>query len=263
MKRTLLDYSQVIAASLGSDEFNSISDTPESMQIAEIVKTSYFNLISRVGLPDQTKPFQLDASTSSIEPTLMFIPDGIKSMEWIKYRNDLTTSNPYEYVTVLPLRQFADYVNGYNTADSNVDTLILTIDGEDFRFNYKDDTQPLYCTVVKNYYVIFDAFDNSLDSTLQADKTMAYGLSSPTWEMTDSFIPTLDDQQVALLLNEAKSLAYFELKQMPHTKAEQEARRQWSVLQKDKSVDNKPSYFDQLPDFGRRGPMQRRPFFRW
>lgn len=263
MKRTVLDYSQTIASALGSDEFNSISDSTESMQIAEILKTSFFNLISRADLPDQTKPFQLDASISLTEPNLMTIPDGVKSMKWLKYLNELTTSNQYEYVTILPLQQFADYVNGYDTTQSNVDTLLLNVEGENFRFNYKVDIQPRYCTVIKNFYVVFDSLDSSLDNTLQTSKTMAFGLSSPVWLMEDSFIPELDDQQVALLLNEAKSLAFFELKQMPHTKAEQEARRQWSKLQKDKSVDNKPSDFDQLPNFGKKISGYRGPFFRW
>lgn len=263
MKRTLLDYTTTVLSALGSDEVNSISDTTESLQVAEIVKTCFFNIITRANLPEQTKPFQLDPSLSITEPNLMFIPDGVKTMKWLKYLNSTTTSNQYEYVTILPMQQFADYVNGYDTTDSDVDTLSLDVDGESFLFNYKDDIQPRYCTVINNYYVIFDSYDNTVDSTLQASKTMAYGLTSPVWRMEDTFIPDLDDQQVALLLNEAKSLAYFELKQMPHTKAEQEARRQWSSLQRDKSVDNKPTAFDQLPDFGRRSPNTRGPYFKW
>jgi len=81
--------------------------------------------------------------------------------------------------------------------------------------------------------------------------------------MGDTFIPELDDQQFPLLLNEAKSLAFFELKQTPHTKAEQEARRQWTSLQRDKSVDDKPSSFDALPNFGRRPNSSRGPVFIW
>lgn len=263
MKRTLLDYTQNILSALGSDEVNSLSDTTESLQVAEILKTTFFNMMTRANLPTQKKPFQLDASLDSTSPNLMFIPDGIKTMEWLKYFDADTDANMYKYVTILPLQQFTDYVSGYNTADANVATLTLTVNSENFLFNYKDDTQPRYCTVISNYYVVFDSYDATLDDTLQASKTMSYGQASPIWSMTDTFIPDLDDQQVALLLNEAKSLAFFELKQMPHTKAEQEAKRQWSSLQRDKSVDNKPSYFDQLANFGRRTYNTRSPYFRW
>lgn len=258
---TLLDYTQNILSALSSDEVNSIGDTTESLQVAEIVKTSFFNIIARAELPDQKKLFQLDASLNGLEPNLMFAPEGIKTIETIKYFE--TSSTMYQYVTILPLQQFSDYVNGYLTSDVNVDTLNFTTNSETFLFNYKNNAQPRYCTVVSNYYVIFDSFDNTVDSTLQSSKTMCHGLSTPIFRMEDNFIPELDEQQVPLLLNEAKSLAFLELKQLTHAKAEQEAKRQWNTLQKDKSIDNKPGYFDQLPNFGRVSTYRRGPDIRW
>ena len=263
MKLTVLQYTQNILSGLSSDEVNSISDTVESLQVAEIVKTSFFNIIARAGLPEQKKMFQLDASDSAIQPTLMFIPEGIRSMEWMKYFDADTPANMYKYVTILPIQQYSDYVNGYNVSDANVDTLNLTVNSETFLFNYKNDVTPRYCAVLSNFYVIFDSFNNKLDSTLQSSKTQCYGRTSPVWLMEDSFIPEMEEL-VPLLLNEAKSLAYFELKQTPHVKAEQEAKRQWSSLQKDKSIDNKPSSFDQLPNYGRMAAYRNKgPFFRW
>jgi len=72
--------------------------------------------------------------------------------------------------------------------------------------------------------------------------------------MTDNFITDMEDYKFPLLVNEAKSLAFFELKQSVHPKAEQEAKRQWSNVSKTKSLTDKPTYFEQLPNFGRR-PM--------
>lgn len=261
MKRTVLDYTQNILSALGADEVNSISDTTESLQVVDCLETSFYNLASRANLPEQKKPFQLDASLTILEPILMFIPSGIKSIEWLKYFDNVDSM--YKYVTILPLQQFVDYVNGYNTTDPNVETLNFTVNSEVFKFNYKNNVTPRYCTVISNYYVIFDSYDATVDDTLQSSKTMSYGLFSPVFLKEDSFVPDLDDHQVALLLNEAKSLAFFELKQMPHTKAEQEIKRQMTSLQRDKSVDNKPSYFDQLPDFGRKAANQRNTWFRW
>lgn len=261
MKLTNLQYVQNILSALSSDEVNSVGDTTESAQILEILRTTYFNIIARAELPEQKKPFQLDPSLSVLEPTLMYLPATVKSMEWLKYFD--TTDAMYKYVTIVPLQQFADNVNNYDPTAAEVGTLTLSIGAEDFTFYYKDDRQPNLCTVVKDYYVIFDSFDNTLDTTLQASKTMAFGLTTPAFLMTDSFVPDLDESQVPLLLNEAKSLAFFELKQVLHSKAEQEAKRQWNTLQKNKSVDNKPSYFDQLPDFGRRPRWNRGPNIKW
>lgn len=354
MKLTLLQLTQNILSSLDSDEVNSISDSPESLQVATCIQTTYFNLVSRAGLPDQVQLFQLTSSGDVTKPVLMFKPANVDKVDWLKYldtnpndsgqidqfgafshgvNTDLTThvfsttsvtSNTigtgsksfvvtaglaavagesvlitsglnqmignitsyvgttmivnvlqtvgsgtftswlitgpsigfttpnYKYVTLLPVQQFLDMVNEFNFNDGNVSQFVFTEGANSFNFYYRNDRQPQYATVVENQYFIFDSFDNTQDSTLQANKVLCSGQTIPVFTMADSFIPDLDDYQFPLLLSEAKSLAFFELKQMPHTKAEQENKRQWSQVQKNKSIDNKPSYFDQIPDFGRR-----------
>ncbi len=52
-----------------------------------------------------------------------------------------------------------------------------------------------------------------MDTTLQTSKTLCYGQIIPTFTLEDSFIPDLDDTQFPLLLNEAKAIAFVELKQ--------------------------------------------------
>ncbi len=69
-------------------------------------------------------------------------------------------------------------------------------------------------------------------------------------------MPELLPQQFQLLINEAKSLAWAELKQVPHQKAELSARRNWRHLQRTrKSVPdgtfNSKVNFDRLPNFAR------------
>lgn len=251
MKRTLLDLTQSILSSLDSDEVNSISDTTEAQQIAEIIRNTYFNIQGRTNLPKHDEIFQLTASGDVNQPVLMFKPDNIGKMEWLKYFDATATKNVYNYVTILPNEQFIDMVDSFNTEETDVESFSFSLDGTTFPFYYKTNKQPQYCTVIQNYYVIFDGHDITLDATLQSTKTMGYGEKIPVFTMTDNFIPDLDDKQFALLLNEAKSLAYFELKQTAHPKAEQEAKRQWSSVQRDKSLVDKPSYFDQLPNFGR------------
>ena len=247
---------QSILSSLGSDEVNSISDTTESLQVAEIVKQTFFNILSRSKLDVQEELFQLTDSTDITKPVLMFRPDNVAKLEWIKYYDNSSPpdSVQYKYVTILPVRQFVDMVNSFNPVQTDTDTFNLVVEGKTYTFNYKNNKQPQFCTVIENYTIVFDGFDSGIESTLQASKTMCWGEVLPTWSMTDTFIPDLDDQQFPLLFNEAKSLAFLELKQMSHPKAEQESKRQWGTLQKDKSLTDKPTYFDQLPNFGRAGP---------
>jgi hypothetical protein len=77
--------------------------------------------------------------------------------------------------------------------------------------------------------------------------------SIPFWQATDLFVPNINEQHFPLMLNDAKSLAFTEIKQMPHQKAEDEVARQLVSLQKWKAIAGKPTYFEELPSFGRRG----------
>lgn len=285
MKQTLLDITQDILSSLSSDEVNSISDTTESLQVANIVKQKYFDIINRVPLPQHEKLIQLEASTDETLPVLMYVPDGVTNITWLKYFNNSVTQDDshgvhdinvdiiptegttpapagYEYVTILPVRQFLDMTNGFNPNETWVDSFNFADGTKNFTFYYRNDRQPTFCTIINDYYVIFDSYDALVDDTLQSNKTMAWGRSAPSFEMSDTFIPELGDEQFPLLLNEAKALAFIELKQMPHPKAEQEIKRGWSSVQRDKSVANKPSYFDQLPDFGRMSRIGGTSFFK-
>ena len=142
--------------------------------------------------------------------------------------------------------------SSFNPTDTNVNSFNFRVNEENFIFYYKNDHQPQYCTVLENFYIVFDSFDSTQDTSLQASKTQGYGQLLPFFLMEDNFIPELDDKQFRLLVNEAKSLAFLELKQMPHQKAEQESKRQWINVEKTKSLTNKPSYLNQLPNFGRR-----------
>jgi len=281
MKLTVLQMTQNILSALDSDEVNSIGDTSESLQVATILQTTFFNMVSRAGLPDQMQLFQLTPSNDGTKPVLMFKPANVDKIDWLKYldtnpndsqqvdqfgsfSHDLNldivqgsivppvASPVYKYVTLLPVQQFLDMVNDFNLNDSDVSSFNFVEGANNFNFYYRNDRQPQYATVIENFYFIFDSFDNTQDTTLQGSKTLCSGQTIPVFTMQDNFIPDLDDYQFPLLLSEAKSLAFFELKQMVHQKAEMENKRQWSQVQKNKSIDNKPSHFDQLPDFGRR-----------
>ncbi len=283
MQLNLLQYVQSILSSMDSDEVNSISDTPESLQVAEILRTVYFNIITRTHLPEHSQLIQLEPSLNPASPVLMYIPDGVSKIQWVKYfNNDITNSSStsgfqhglntdipstststvipppgYQDVVVLPVTDFLNIVTNFNPSESDVASFTFSDNSNlfpgNFTIYYKTDRQPQYCTVISDYYMLFDAFDNTVDSTLQASKCMLYGQIIPKWQSVDTFIPLIDEAQVPLLLNEAKSLAFYELKQTLHQKAEQESKRQWSSVQKDKARSDKPSFFDQLPNFGRWG----------
>lgn len=284
MKRNLLDLTQNILSALNSDEVNSISDTTESRQVAEIIRTTYYNLLVRAELASHRKLFQLTSSGDPTSPVLMYKPEeSVVKLEWIKYYDSSTTdttdsfdfihdlnvdledndsggdlATSFKYVKILPIREFLDMTDMFNATESNVDTFEFTAQltssqvADTFSFNYRTDKQPQYCCILQNYYFIFDSYDSTQDDTLQTIKTRCLGIITPSFTLADDFIPDLDDWAFPLLLNEAKSLAFYELKSSSHPQAEREIHRQWTSLQKNRDIIERPSYFNNLPNFGRR-----------
>lgn len=250
MKYTLLELTQNILSRLDSDEVDSISDTVEATQVARIVRNTYFNILTRSNLPEHKKLVQLTSSGSLVQPVLMIRPDNVQKIDWIKYNTRLATdtTDRFEYVTILPLAQFLEMMDRLSTADTNVGTMVLN----GITFTFTNNIKPTFCTIVDDLYFVFDSYDSGVDSTLQTSKTKAFALTVPTFALVDTTIPDLDDVQFPLLLSEATSVAFVDLKQMPNQKAEQESRRNWISLQRTKALKKVPSAFDELPNYGRR-----------
>jgi hypothetical protein len=180
----------------------------------------------------------------------MIRPDNVQRIDWIKYnvRTSTDTTDRYAYVTILPLAQFLEQIDDLNTTETNIGSFTQN----SITFYYRNDVAPCYCTIVDDVYIIFDAYDSAVESTLQTGKTKCFANTIPTFSLVDTAIPDLDDQQFPLLLNEATSVAFVDLKQMPNEKAEQESRRQWRTLERTKALTRVPSPFDALPHFGRK-----------
>lgn len=257
MKFTLLDMVQEILSSMDSDEVNSITDTPEAMQVALVVRRSYLDLVSRLNLPEHFDFFKLTASGDNDLPVVMYRPDSVDQLLWIKYDKRLAVddSPDYQDVKYLEPETFFNRMFMLNTSDTAVDSAAFEIDGENFSLFYKTDRHPNYWTSVDDYTFIFDAHNSSLDTTLQKSKTYCYGLLNTSFTLEDDFTPSLDSQQFSLLINEAKSLAWAELKQTVHARAERETRRQFNATQRNKrALPAQDSYGDlhNLPHYGRK-----------
>ena len=241
---------QNILSRLDSDEIDSISDTTEAMQVARVIRNTYFNILTKADLPEHKKLIQLVASGDNTKPVLMTRPDNVRRIDWIKYnvRSATDTFDRYDYVTILPLSQFLDYVDGLNSTESTVDAMTFN----NITFNYTNNQKPTFCTIVEDDTIIFDSFDSGVENKIQTSKTKAFALTNPTFDLIDTTIPDLDDIQFQLLLNEAAAVAFVDLKQQANPKAEQESRRQWISLQRTKSLAKVPTPFDALPLFGRK-----------
>lgn len=234
MKYTNLELVKSILSSMDSDEVNSVSDTVESQQVLEILRTVYDDIISRGGLQSNKTLFNLMPSNDTTKPTLMYKPEIMDRIEWIKYNRvkNEDVDPIWEEMRFLPPGDFIEYIHNFNPSQSGVGSFDYVAEGSVVTFAYKTDSSPQYYTTIDDTIMVFDSYDSTVSTTLEASKTLAYGPRRTTFEYTDDFIPPLQPNQYALLLNEAKSLAWAELKQTGHAKAEQAAKRNWTHLQK-------------------------------
>ena len=261
MKYTLLELTQAVLSSMDSDEINSINDSVESQQVVEVIKTVYDDIVSRGDVQRNKTLFNLDASATVSKPIVMTKPSTIERIEWIKYdcRDKDDTAPVWNELTYLPQVDFIDYIHTFDQTDTtNVSTFSHTADGFTTTFAYQKKSPPRYYTSFNDNTIFFDGYDSEVESTLQSSKTLCYGIKTSDFQRLDTYVPELQPQQFALLLNEAKSLAWAELKQTEHGKAEQMARRNWRHLQKNRQqvpnsnniADNSHS-FSKLPNFAR------------
>lgn len=255
MKYTLLEMVQQILNSMDSDEVNSISDTTESMDIANIVKECYFEIISEIQPKETEGLFHLDASTDDTKPVLMYLPSSVSNIEWLKYNvGDSPSETNFRDLCYLSLDDFFEFSNGLNLNESWVDTQVVQINGQNFNIKFRNDQSPTYYTSVDDRVLLFDSYDSSYEDTLTSIRTYGYGGLIPVFVMEDSFVPRLDARQFQLLLNAAKSQSFIDKKQIENTKAERKERRHRILANKTKDATDIRSYLrkhNQKRGFGR------------
>lgn len=254
MKYTLLELVQLVASSIDSDEVNSIGDSTESLQIANIIRTVFFSIIGRAKLPSHYSLVNLQASNDTSKPVLMYLPSNIQQIEWVKYNNRVVESDPPTFTDIrfLDTKTFLDEMYYMNENDTAVGTFEHTVGPNTFLIQYMTDRPPTVYTTFDDNTIIFDAYNSDLEDTLQSSNTVCFGRNIIPFTLSDTFIPDLEEGQFDLLINEAKALAWAEMKQTSHAIAERNSRRGWATVQKQKHSLPHASDFDKLPNYGRK-----------
>jgi hypothetical protein len=227
MRTTLLSMVQSILSDMDSEDVNSISDTVEAQQIASVIQDTYFNLISAREIPEHKQMLQLTSLSDSQKPTHFRYPNNTKEIEVLFY-NTATSGSTYTQVYFL---EPIDFLNRVDETATNV-LQVETVAGEVPVFVYTD-RMPKYYTSFDDDNIIMDAYNSSIETTLQTSKSRAYGTIYPTFSITDDFEPDLDDTMLPYLLAEAKSTCFSLFKSGSDPKVEQAARRLKSYVQND------------------------------
>lgn len=247
-KFSLLDIVQDILNDLDSDEVNTIDDTVEALQVAQIVKTTYFAMMSNRNWPHLRKPVHLIPTTNLAQPTHMYVDEEIKELCFVNYdcRDTPTSRSKWREMKWVEPDEFLRRTNQYNELESNVTKVQ---DASLIDLTIRNDVHPTFYTSFDDKTLIFNAYDSSRESNLESTFVQAMAYVMPTWLSTDSFVPDLPDEAFIALIEESKSRASMKLRQVADQKSEQEAQRQHRWLsRKAKRVGRGIKY----PNYGRR-----------
>lgn len=249
-KKTLLEITQNILNDIDGDKVNSINDTIESEQVAQIIRSTYEAMIDGKNWPHTKRLVQIDASGSNLLPTHMYLKDSVKELILLNYdKRKLVDGARARFDAVKYIGQ-DDFLRVCNQRDSTLATTTVVVDPVSLiTLNIRNDTAPTYFTSFDDKTLIFDSYDSQVDTTLQKSKIQAYGYVIPAWVHDDSAIPDLPEEAFSLLVQEATSAASLKLNKEADQKSEQEATRQrrWQA-RKDWTVAGGIKF----PNYGRR-----------
>ena len=228
MKITLLEIVQKILSDMDSENVNSLSDSVEAMQIASIVEDTYYSLISMQVIPDHESLLELEALSDNTRPTHFKYGTNVKDIQkvWYDYSE---TAGETEWQTIRYLEPL-DFLN--NSDNRNSLFQIVEVGGTELSIG--TDQHPCWYTSFDNNFIIMNSFKSTVDSSLQASKSRAYGTTLPTFTISDSFVPDLSESMSSYLLAEAKSTALVTLKGEANPKVEQQAKRMRNFIQNDR-----------------------------
>lgn len=247
---------QIILSAMDSDEVNSINDTVESYQVALLLRSCFYDMATDLQLPEHEGLFQLTASGDSAKPNIMTVPTTVCRLHAINYdtRDSGDTFANWKEMSFVPLDEFISQQNALRGQEdvATIQEVSVTSNGQSHKILCYSDRAPTSYTSFDDTTLVFDAYNSSIDSTLQSNKTQCSGSTYPIFSLSDTYTPALDPTQFAYFLNKAKVRAFFEIKQQENAEAAAEARKQKIGLQTRKRRTPDQSDFMKIPKYGRR-----------
>ena len=237
-KLSLLRVVQKTLEAMGSDEVSSISDSVEAEQVAQLAEDAYYELLNMKEWPFLVKLTQLESVADSARPTYLKLPDAVVRIEQVKY--DWTEAATPEIVDIreacwLSPQAFLNRTQSRNTELDNVEVVTST---NGIRFPIYTDQRAQWWTSFDDEYVVFDAYNNTEESTMQGSKSQVIAKCLPTFELVDDFTPDATANFFQTWLAEVKRTAFIYFRQEVSPVDEAKARRGLAVLRRDASRTN-------------------------
>jgi hypothetical protein len=233
IKKTLLEIVQDILNDMDSDKVNSISDTVEAEQIAQICQSVFYDVITTVVLPEHDELLTVTGLGDNTKPNFMDA-NSVTKIKELRY-NVSDTSGQLEY-KLIPYVIPTDFIQNILQRDTSASNVIIVTDPTSgISLPVINDKMPDYYTTFDDRYLCFDSYQATVDTTLQTSKTLVIGTKLPSFTITNSAVPDMDDTIFPYYIAECKSRAFSVLKGGPDPKIEQFARKHRYFQKNDRS----------------------------
>jgi hypothetical protein len=236
---------------MDSDAVNSITETSEATQVANVVRDCYENISDEHRMSSMKRLFQLDGVSDTDRPNYLRIPEGYFNIEWLTYDKRTAIADPPQYGSV-DYKSPSEFVMLSNTRATTATTVDTVYDVNGGELHVINNQAPSYYTSFDNVYLVFDAYNSDVEDTLMESKTQAFGQFRKDMSLADATIIDLPKHLLNLLINEAKETCFELFKDGAPSKLVRNALRSRVRAQR---VDNKLQTLDgssSLPDYGRR-----------
>lgn len=219
--KNVLQYVQSCLSTMESDEVDSIAETAESMQVAELLKDLYYELINRQEWEFLKGAVTLTAAGDTAAPTKFTAPTGLRHLTnlWYNVADSGVSRRHLQYVEPV------EFLDRLGSGDAATGKLLVT-HGSQLQFYVRTDRQPTFYTTFDDNVVYCDAYDSTVESTLQTSKVSAWGVVIPDFTVEDGFEPELPEHMIPLLQATLNASAHLYFKQQASAPDEARVRRQ-------------------------------------
>ena len=191
-KLTLLEIVQNVIEAIGANPVNDLNDTPTSRRITKFAKEVYEQERVYGQWPHLKFIGQLTGLGDTNQPTVMKIPDAVSDVDIVRYQYTDDNGNVRKPIIthIEDPQEFLELTLSRNSADSNVEVKNVPSEDTISIFVYND-REPKYWTTFDDDYIVMDAYDSSVEATLQGSKSVVTGLKETDWTVDKAFVPDL------------------------------------------------------------------------
>lgn len=232
---------------MDSDKVDSISDTEESMQVAEQLEEVYYELLARQDWPFLRKPLVLTALADVDSPTSYTIPDDVKLIERITYNVSETGGYTKRELCYVEPETFLERCQA---SEDSADHQVVTL-GNKVKFYVATNRWPSIWTSFDDTTVVMDAVHLDFETTLTTTKISGYGIVIPAFTVSDEFEPPLPSNMQPLLQAELNRQCFRYFKQVESVTDEQKAKRQLARGRREAGKTDRPADRYYRNSFGR------------